>query len=245
MGSALVMCAQVVGYALTTFMPTYLTDTLDYDTTHGNALLVPVLIIVSIGLPIFGSISDRIGRRPVMITGCIVGVVLSIPAFSLMMMGSTWSTLAGLMIIGVIMMFQVSIQASALPSLFPTASRYTAMGLMFNIAVGLFGGTTGFVITALQSILGTDYAGAYYIMFACVVGGIGVFCMKESAGRNLLGSMPVVDEKHEVKEVLATLEENEKYDLSTMPIEDYADSGDRDDDEDTEGTGERSGKESV
>jgi MHS family proline/betaine transporter-like MFS transporter len=245
MGSALVMCAQVVGYALTTFMPTYLTDTLDYDTTHGNALLVPVLIIVSIGLPIFGSISDRIGRRPVMITGCIVGVVLSIPAFSLMMMGSTWSTLAGLMIIGVIMMFQVSIQASALPSLFPTASRYTAMGLMFNIAVGLFGGTTGFVITALQSILGTDYAGAYYIMFACVVGGIGVFCMKESAGRNLLGSMPVVDEKHEVKEVLATLEENEKYDLSTMPIEDYAAADDRDDDEDTEGTGERSGKESV
>ncbi|WP_297005077.1 MFS transporter [uncultured Corynebacterium sp.] len=220
MGSALVMCAQVVGYALTTFMPTYLTDTLGYDTVHGNALLVPVLIIVSVGLPLFGSLSDRIGRRPVMIAGCAVGVVFAIPAFALMMMDHVWSTLAGLMIIGVIMMFQVSIQASALPSLFPTASRYTAMGLMFNIAVALFGGTTGFVITALQSVLGTDYAGAYYIMFACIVGSIGVYCMRESAGRNLLGSMPVVDEKHEVTEVLDGIEDNEKYDLSTMPIED-------------------------
>lgn len=219
MGSALVMCAQVVGYALTTFMPTYLTDTLDYDTIHGNALLVPVLIIVSVGLPLFGSLSDRIGRRPVMIAGCVFGVVLAIPAFALMMMDHVWSTLAGLMIIGVIMMFQVSIQASALPSLFPTASRYTAMGLMFNIAVALFGGTTGFVITALQNILGTDYAGAYYIMFACIVGGIGVYCMRESAGRNLLGSMPVVDHHHEVDDVLENLEANDKYDLSTMPIE--------------------------
>lgn len=219
MGSALVMCAQVVGYALTTFMPTYLTDTLGYDTVHGNALLVPVLIIVSIGLPLFGSLSDRIGRRPVMITGCVVGVVFAIPAFALMMMDHVWSTLAGLMIIGVIMMFQVSIQASALPSLFPTASRYTAMGLMFNVAVALFGGTTGFVITALQNLIGSDFAGAYYIMFACIVGGIGVYFMRESAGRNLLGSMPVVDEEHEVTEVLESLETNEKYDLDTMPIE--------------------------
>lgn len=231
-GSALVMCAQVVGYALTTFMPTYLTETLGYDTVHGNALLVPVLIIVSVGLPLFGALSDRVGRRPVMITGCAVGVVFAIPAFSLMMMDRVWSTLAGLMIIGLIMMFQVSIQASALPSLFPTASRYTAMGLMFNIAVALFGGTTGFVITALQSILGTDYAGAYYIMFACLVGGVGVYCMRESAGRNLLGSMPVVDHDHEVEGVLEGFADNEKYDVSTMPVRDTDDnrSDDRSDD---------------
>lgn len=219
MGSGLVMCAQVVGYALTTYMPTYLTDSLGYDTLHGNALLVPVLIIVSVALPLFGALSDRVGRRPVMLTGCVAGVILAIPAFMLMMMGHTWSTLAGLMIIGVIMMFQVSVQASALPSLFPTESRYTAMGLMFNIAVALFGGTTGFVISALQSIIGSDMAGAYYIIFACIVGGIGVYCMKESSGRNLIGSMPVVDHEHEVRGVVENVEANEKYDLETMPVD--------------------------
>ncbi|MGX6397529.1 MFS transporter [Rothia kristinae] len=219
MGTALVMCAQVVGYAVTTYMPTYLTETLGYDTLHGNALLIPVLIIVSVGLPLFGALSDRIGRRPVMITGCVVGILAAIPAFRLMMLGHTWSTFLGLLIMGIIMMFQVSVQASALPSLFPTDRRYTAMGLMFNVAVGLFGGTTGLVISALQNLFGTEMMGAYYIMFACLVGGIGVYCMKESSGRNLIGSMPAVEHEEEAQEVAATIHENEKYDLSTMPID--------------------------
>ena len=120
---------------------------------------------------------------------------------------------------GIIMMFQVSVQASALPSLFPTDRRYTAMGLMFNVAVGLFGGTTGLVISALQNLFGTEMMGAYYIMFACLVGGIGVYCMKESSGRNLIGSMPAVEHEEEAQEVAATIHENEKYDLSTMPID--------------------------
>lgn len=222
-GGAMVMCAQVVGYALTTFMPDYLSSVLGYDTLHGNALLVPVLIIVSLGLPVFGMVSDRIGRRPVMLIGCAVGVVGAIPAFLLMMMGHNWSTFVGLLIVGLIMMFQVSIQASALPSLFPTHIRYTAMGIMFNVAVGLFGGTTGFVITALQDVFKTDLAGAYYIMFACLVGAFGVWRMKESSGRNLVGSMPAVEDESEAREVLENIHENEKYDLRTMPIDVVAD----------------------
>ncbi|WP_129358185.1 MULTISPECIES: MFS transporter [Micrococcaceae] len=218
-GSAMVMCAQVVGYAVTTYMPEYLSDVLGYDTLHGNALLVPVLIIVSVSLPLFGAISDRVGRRPVMLTGCVIGVIGSIPAFALMTMGHTWSTFLGLLIMGIIMMFQVSIQASALPSLFPTKVRYTAMGIMFNLAVAIFGGTTGFVITALQNIFNSDLMGAYYIMFACIVGAIGVYFMKETSGHNLHGSMPAVEEEYEVSEVIENIEENDKYDLSTMPID--------------------------
>lgn len=218
-GSAMVMCAQVVGYAVTTYMPEYLSDVLGYDTLHGNALLVPVLIIVSVGLPIFGAVSDRVGRRPVMFAGCVVGIIGAIPAFMLMMMGHTWSTFLGLLIMGIIMMFQVSVQASALPSLFPTNVRYTAMGIMFNIAVALFGGTTGFVITALANLFNTDMMGAFYIMLACIVGAIGVYFMKESSGRNLHGSMPAVENEDEAEEVVESLEENEKYDLSTMPID--------------------------
>ncbi|MDO4916632.1 MAG: MFS transporter [Rothia sp. (in: high G+C Gram-positive bacteria)] len=217
-GSALVMCAQVIGYALTSFMPTYLTSVLGYDTMHGNALLVPVLIGLSLALPLMGLLSDRIGRKPVMMTGAVIAFLGAIPSFWLMMQGSVPSTLAGLALMAVMLLFQASIQPSTLPSLFPTKTRYTAMGVMFNVAVALFGSTTSFVVTALQSWWKTDYAGAYYIMFACVVGLIGMFFLKETAGQNLLGSMPAVETEKEATELVETQLENDNVDTSTMPI---------------------------
>lgn len=217
-GASLVMCSQVVGYALTSFMPTYLTESLGYDTIHGNALLVPVLILVSFGLPIAGNLSDKWGRRPVMLTGNILGIVLAIPAFWFMMRGDIVSTFIGLMLVGIVLIFQASVLASSLPAFFPTASRYTAMGIMFNVAVAVFGGTTGGVITILESVFHSDYAGAWYIMIACIIGVIGTLLMKESAGRNLIGSMPAVETEEEVAELIDTQLENDRLDPSTMPI---------------------------
>lgn len=217
-GSALVMCAQVIGYTLTTFMPTYLTDTLGYDTLHGNALLIPVLLVLSLALPLFGLLSDKVGRKPVMITGAIIGIIGAIPSFWLMMQGTIATTLAGLFLMAIMLMFQASIQPSTLPSLFPTASRYTAMGVMFNIAVALFGSTSGSVVTVLQSWWKTDFAGAYYIMVACAIGLIGMFFLKESAGHNLPGSMPAVETEEEASELVETQLENDALDTSTMPI---------------------------
>lgn len=217
-GSALVMCAQVIGYSLTTYMPTYLTSVLGYDTLHGNALLIPVLLVLSFALPLFGLLSDKIGRKPVMMIGAVVGLVCAIPSFWLMMQGTIATTLAGLFLMAIMLMFQASIQPSTLPSLFPTASRYTAMGVMFNIAVALFGSTSGTVVTALQSWWKTEYAGAYYIMIACAVGLIGMFFLKETAGHNLPGSMPSVETEEEATELVETQLENDKVDTSTMPI---------------------------
>lgn len=217
-GTALVICAQIIGYALTSFMPTYLTDSLGYDTLHGNVLLIPVLLIVAFSLPLLGKLSDRIGRKPIMMTGAIAGIVLTIPAFWLMMQGHIWSTFFGLLLMGFLLMFQVSVQPSTLPSLFPTATRYAAMGMMFNVAVALFGSTTGSVVTVLESWWKTDYAAAYYVMISCVIGLLGVLFLKESSGRNLMGSMPAVEHEHEVTELVETQLENDKLDPSTMPI---------------------------
>lgn len=215
----LVAAANSLGYALTTYMPTYLTATKGYDELHGTLLTIPILIIMSLCIPLTGRLSDKIGRRPVLWMGAGTAIVLSIPAFLLIDLGHTWSTLLGLALIALPVTFYVANLASALPALFPTESRYGAMGIAYNFAVAIFGGTTPFIIAALIAATGNDMMPAYYLMGTSVIGGIAIFFMKETAGMPLLGSMPSVDSLSEARALVATQDDNPNLDTDEMPFD--------------------------
>jgi MFS family permease len=95
----LVAAANTVGYALTSYMPTYLTTNKGYDEIHGTLLTIPVLVVMSLCIPLTGHLSDRIGRRPVLWIGAISTVVLSLPAFILISIGSVPATITGLALV--------------------------------------------------------------------------------------------------------------------------------------------------
>jgi MHS family proline/betaine transporter-like MFS transporter len=215
----LVAAANSLGYALTSYMPTYLTQTKGYDELHGTLLTIPILVIMSLCIPLAGLLSDKIGRRPVLWMGAGSAIVLSIPAFLLIGIGEIWSTLLGLALIALPVTFYVANLASALPALFPTESRYGAMGIAYNFSVAIFGGTTPFIIAALIATTGNDMAPAYYLMATSVMGGIAIFFMKETAGHPLLGSMPSVDSASEARELVASQDDNPKLDTDQMPFD--------------------------
>ena len=177
----LVAAANTAGYALTSYMPTYLTESKGYDELHGTLLTIPVLVIMSLCIPLTGKLSDRIGRRPVLWIGAISTVVLATPAFLLIGIGEIWSTLAGLSLIAFPVTFYVANLASALPAQFPTASRYGAMGIAYNFSVAIFGGTTPFIVAALISATGNDMMPAYYLMATSAIGAVAIYFLKESA----------------------------------------------------------------
>ncbi|HKS01616.1 MAG TPA: MFS transporter [Arthrobacter sp.] len=196
--------ANTVGYALTSYMPTYLTESKGYDPVHGTLLTIPVLLVMALCIPLTGKLSDRIGRRPVLWIGAGSTVLFAVPAFTLIGIGEVWSTLAGLSLVAFPVTFYVANLASALPALFPTSSRYSGMGIAYNFSVAIFGGTTPFLIQGMIEATGDDMAPAYYLMGTSVIGAIAIYFLRESARRPLPGSMPSVDTEEEARELISS-----------------------------------------
>jgi MHS family proline/betaine transporter-like MFS transporter len=215
----LVAAANTVGYALTSYMPTYLTTNKGYDEIHGTLLTVPVLVVMSLCIPLTGRLSDRIGRRPVLWIGALSTVVLALPAFLLIAVGSVPATVAGLALVALPVAFFVPNLASALPALFPTAHRYSAMGIAYNIAVALFGGTAPFIIAALIQATGNDLMPAFYLMMTSAIAAVVIYFLPESAQRHLPGSMPSVDSDRAARELVETQDHNPLLEMDTLPFD--------------------------
>ena len=216
----LVAAANTAGYALTSYMPTYLTDSMGYDPVHGTLLTIPILVAMALCIPLTGRLSDRIGRRPVLWVGAVSTVVLALPAFMLIGLGPIWSTMLGLALIAFPVTFYVSNLASALPALFPTSSRYGGMGISYNFAVAIFGGTAPFIMKGLITLTDNELMPAFYLMLTSAIGVVGIYFMRESAQKHLPGSMPSVATVEEAQELVKSQDENPLLDMDYLPFDD-------------------------
>ncbi|SHI94773.1 MFS transporter, MHS family, proline/betaine transporter [Actinomyces denticolens] len=212
----LVAGANTVGYTLTSYMPTYLTTTLNLDAEHGPLLTLPILVLVAFLVPACGLLSDHVGRRPVLLSAAVGTIVLAVPVFLLLDHKEVWSVLLGLALLAYPTAAYVGNLAASLPAIFPTRSRYGGMGIAYNIAVALFGGTAAFIMEALVASTGSPLAPAFWLMGTSVAALAAIFGLKETARRPLPGSMPAVASREEVAELVETQEENPDLDVSEI-----------------------------
>lgn len=212
----LAAAANTVNYAVTSYMPTYLTSTLGYDSLHGTLLTLPVLILLGFGVLGFGALSDRVGRRRVLFLGAGGAVVLAVPAFLLMGMGHAWSTMLGIFLLAIPVMTYIGNLAASLPALFPTSSRYGAMGISYNLAVALLAGTAPFIMQSLVTLTHNPLAPAFWIMFTSTCGFIAVLCMPESARRPMPGALPAVASEEEARQLVEGQDDNPDLDVEEV-----------------------------
>lgn len=219
-GIAIVAATNTAGYALTSYMPVYLEEQIGLHAASAAAVTVPVLVVMSLMLPFVGRWSDKVGRKPVYATAIGATLVLMVPAFMIMNTGSIGAVLIALSMVAIPTGLYVALSASALPALFPTASRFSGMGISYNISVSLFGGTTPLITQFLLQKTGLDIVPALYIMFFSAIAGIALLFMKESSQKPLLGSFPTVETTQEAHEIVKTQDEDPNIDTSHMPFSD-------------------------
>lgn len=198
---ALVLVFNVTNYMLTAYMPTYLSDELPpgISDTESSVLQIVVMAVMLVVITFIGGLSDRVGRKPVVMVGCGALVVLSVPSVMLIQHDTLPTVFAGLLIMGLMLVIFSATMPSTLPALFPTNIRQGGLSISFNISVSLFGGTVAAVMTALIAATGDLMWPGYYLIAAGVIGGIGIWFTEESASKPLPGSAAAAADEAEAR----------------------------------------------
>jgi MFS family permease len=155
-----------------------------------NLIVVYALLLATPFFILFGSLSDRIGRKPIILAGCLLAAILYVPIYKGMMHFAqplNQPMLVALVFLQVLLVTMVYGPIAAfLVELFPTRIRYTSMSLPYHIGNGVFGGLTPYVASLLVERTGNAYAGlAYPIAIALATVVIGAIFIREQRGASL------------------------------------------------------------
>jgi MHS family alpha-ketoglutarate permease-like MFS transporter len=136
----------VAFYTFTTYMQKFLVNTSGFS--KNSATLISTLTLVGFMLlqPVFGLLSDKIGRKPLLISFGILGTLTTVPILlALSQTKDVWIAFALIMCALIIVSGYTSINAVVKAELFPANVRALGVGFPYAIAVSLFGGTAEYI----------------------------------------------------------------------------------------------------
>jgi len=183
--AGLVVIHNVGFYIVFTFLPSYFTKTLGFTKTDAFVSITVASLVALILIPPLGALSDRIGRKPLLIAGSLAFAVFAYPLFLMLNAGSLAVAIAAHAGLAAIESVFVCASLAAGAELFATRVRSSGYSIGYNVSVALFGGTAPYVATWLVARTGNDLAPAYYVIVAALVTLITVLTMRETARRPL------------------------------------------------------------
>ncbi len=157
-------------YTTTVFME-HIVHKLGYTREQGSIVCAVILVTMTIIFPISAYISDRIGRKPVIITGSILLILGIYPIFiALASMNYVYAILSQILFAAIIGIYMGPVP-TLLVELFPTRVRFTAVAISYNLSAAIFGGTIPMIGATFYKATGTNFALAYYLT------GLAIFCL--------------------------------------------------------------------
>ncbi len=185
MGRALAGLLTLSGATIATYVLSYLTmfGVFSFNFTQAESFRTAVACGLC-GLlfnPLGGWLSDRLGRKPVMLGALLLLLILVIPCFEAMTGARTSFALLGgaALMTAVLSLATPAILTSLLENL-PPGGRSGGAGIIYAVAISLFGGTTQFVVSGLMDATESAMAPAWYMAGALLVGLAGGFLTRET-----------------------------------------------------------------
>jgi MHS family alpha-ketoglutarate permease-like MFS transporter len=188
-------CLTVVGltlggtiafYTFTTYMQKFMVNTTGLPKEQVTWINFAALVIF-VGLqPAFGALSDRIGRRPLLIAFAVSTTLFTVPLLSAVARADSGMTAFVLMMAGLLMVSgYTSINAVVKAELFPARIRALGVGLPYALTVAIFGGTTEYIALWLKNV-GHEAWFFYYVAGAALISLLVYVFMGEPSKRSQL-----------------------------------------------------------
>ncbi|GAA4284533.1 MFS transporter [Brevibacterium daeguense] len=170
-------------YTWTSYVSTYAVTQEGMDASGAYWALVAALVVGLAALPFWGAVSDRVGRKPVLITFAVGVMVTQFPLMSFID-ERPWTLFVATSVALFVLSAGAALLASVMAETFPTAARTANIGLAYSLATAVFGGTTPYV-NQLAASQGVPWASNLFIVFAAALALWAAFRLPERKGIDL------------------------------------------------------------
>lgn len=173
-------------YVLLAYMPTYTQRYLNISPSAALWSNTIGLLVLVVAIPLMGKLSDRIGRKPLLLACCIGFIVVPYPVFSLLLSTPDFAWLIAAQVLFALLIAMFSGPGpAAIAEIFPTRSRSTWMTTGYALATAIFGGFAPFISVWLIDRFQSPLAHTYYLIAAAVVSTLVIWSLRETAHEEL------------------------------------------------------------
>lgn len=184
-------------YFIFVYMQTYLQA--EVGLSFGTASASTVICLCAAAAAIFGfaRLSDRYGRKPVIITGAVAGTAVVFPAFAAFGTANVALIVIAHAAMGVCLAMFMSASGAALVEIFPSRVRYAGFSIGFNLSVAIFGGTAPYIATWLIAATGSPLSPAVILIVTGLMAIAAALTLHETAGRKVDRIIESTDPAHD------------------------------------------------